>query len=373
MPSTRPSGSVYRRRLPGLGQGGRPRFSNGWYVRVRRGGQEVRRYGGPDRATALALLKTLERQLERQILLGESPQTDATFTEFLPTFLAKAEREWTAQSYKTVSKLAPNRLVPFFGTMRLREITRVHVEQFLARQSKVSGATRNRLKSALSSIFRHAMDLRIVAQNPALEVRRSAEPQSPLPLVSLADQERLVELLTGLRRLFVRTALETGMRLGELLRLDWRDVDLSAGTLQIRESKAKRPRLLFLSLRLRQGLTEAAQGRVRPLRGADTVFRGAALPGGLMNKHWRIAFKKAAAAIGHPDLRIHDLRHLAAINLVRAGVDLPTVQAFLGHGSLLSTLRYAAYADESAASRAARALDRINAARLEAPRDGGTR
>ena len=118
MPSTRPQGSVFRRRLPGLGPGGRPRLTAGWYVRIRRAGQEIRRYAGPDRATALALLKTLERRLEREILLGESPQTDATFAEFLPTFLAHAEREWTAQSFKTVSRLAPNRLAPFFGSMR---------------------------------------------------------------------------------------------------------------------------------------------------------------------------------------------------------------------------------------------------------------
>jgi hypothetical protein len=142
-------GSVFRRRLGALGPGGNPRYAPGWYVRARHGGQEVRRYGGPDRATALEVLATLKRQLDRERLLGESPQADSTFVEFLPTFLAKAEREWTSQSFKTVRLLAPNRLVPFFGAMRLRDVTRVHVEQFLARQSKVSGATRNRLKSAL--------------------------------------------------------------------------------------------------------------------------------------------------------------------------------------------------------------------------------
>ena len=51
---------------------------------------------------------------------------------------------------------------------------------------------------------------------------------------------------------------------------------------------------------------------------------------------------------------------MAAINLVRAGVDLPTVQAHLGHLHLVSTLRYAAYADETASGRAARVLDRLH-------------
>ena len=58
-------------------------------------------------------------------------------------------------------------------------------------------------------------------------------------------------------------------------------------------------------------------------------------------------------------VRLHDLRHLAAINLVRAGMDLPTIQAHLGHKHLTSTLRYAAYADRTARARAAKALDEL--------------
>lgn len=255
--------------------------------------------------------------------------------------------------------------------MRLRDITQLHVERFLATKAELSGASRNRLKSVLSSLFRRAIDLRIVTENPTKEVRRSSEVVMPLRWISRADQQRLVDAQTGGRRLLVLTALETGMRLGELLRLEWSDVDLASGTLQIRESKAKRPRLLVMTTRLREELLVAAAGRTRPLHGPDPVFRGARLPSGGLNKHWYIAFKRAAAAIGQPRLRIHDLRHLAAINLVRAGLDLPTVQAFLGHSSLLSTLRYAAYADESAASRAARTLDRLRASEappIEVPR-----
>lgn len=361
MAARRPYGSVFRRRLPGRGPGGKPRYSPGWYVRVRRAGREVRRFGGADRDTALALLEVLRRQQDRERLLGEAPESDTTLAAFVPLFLRYAEREWTPASFRTVRNVAEHRLVPHFGAMRLRDITPVHVEQFLARQDHVSGATRNRLKSWLSSIFRHAQDLRIVARNPALEVRRSAEPQTPLPLISLSDQQRLVDGLEGGMRLLVLTALETGMRLGELVRLSWRDVDLGRGTLQVRESKAKRPRLLALSARLRLALEAAAAQRVRALHGPELVLRGACGPGGSLQKSWRTAFKRAAAAIGHPDLRVHDLRHLTAINLVRAGLDLPTVQRVLGHASLLSTLRYADYADESAASRAARALDRLHA------------
>ena len=92
----------------------------------------------------------------------------------------------------------------------------------------------------------------------------------------------------------------------------------------------------------------------------EPVFANAVGRDGNLLWSWRRSFKKAAAGIGQPGLRVHDLRHLAAINLVRAGVDLPTVQAHLGHRHLVSTLRYAACADETASARAARTLDRIH-------------
>jgi hypothetical protein len=53
---------------------------------------------------------------------------------------------------------------------------------------------------------------------------------------------------------------------------------------------------------------------------------------------------------------------MTAMILVRVGSDLPTIRAFLGHCTLVTTLRHVSYADDTAASRVARALDRLNAA-----------
>jgi|GEM_PF-2213887 len=59
-------------------------------------------------------------------------------------------------------------------------------------------------------------------------------------------------------------------------------------------------------------------------------------------------------------MRIHDLRHLHAVNLVRLGLDLPAVQAVLGHTTLISTLRNAECADGTAARRAVGMLDAMH-------------
>ena len=101
--------------------------------------------------------------------------------------------------------------------------------------------------------------------------------------------------------------------------------------------------------------------------GDARVFEAAAGPKDRLRTTWRKVFKRAAASIGHPRLRVYDLRHLTAINLVRVGIDLPTIQAHLGHKHLVSTLRYAAYADRSASDRAAKALDKLFGSLEEQP------
>lgn len=243
------------------------------------------------------------------------------------------------------------------------EIDAHSIERLLEANAHHAPATRNRLLGALSAVYRRAMELGYVDRNPTTRVRRAREAVTAVPLVRVEMQERLLAALPSEFRLLFTTALDTGARLGELLRLKHQDVDASAGTLLLRTTKAGQPRIVRMSQRLQRLLCAHRPSPDAPA----ALFHDAIGADGCLRWRWRKAFKRAAAFIGHADLRIHDLRHLAAINLVRAGVDLPTVQAHLGHRHLISTLRYAAYADESASARAARALDRIH---LQSPEDG---
>ena len=256
MPRRRVFGSVFRRPRSGRNPDGSRRAGHhpGWYVRIRGAGREICRYGGPDRQTAMEVLRKLQREAERRDLLDEEPESDITLAGFAPEYLEYCRRNRTASGYKSACRLVENILVTHFGEQLLRDVRRVHIERFLGTRSQAGGATRNRALSALSSIFKRAMALNYVRKNPVEGIKRAKERQTPLPLVSLDDQDRLLLALEAPVREFVLTALDTGMRLGELLRLDWNDVDFSTGSIQVRESKGKRPRLLAMSSRLRAAL-----------------------------------------------------------------------------------------------------------------------
>ncbi|WP_423065210.1 site-specific integrase [Devosia sp. CN2-171] len=125
----------------------------------------------------------------------------------------------------------------------------------------------------------------------------------------------------------IRLALQTGMRRGELLGLDWGDVDLDKKQLLIRTSKNGRPRMIPLSplavVLFKGKISANAKGSVLPI----TV-------NGL-----RLGFERARA-LARVELRFHDLRHEAISRLFDIGLTIPEVQLISGHRTLSQLSRY---------------------------------
>ncbi|MCK4418022.1 MAG: site-specific integrase [Candidatus Latescibacteria bacterium] len=141
----------------------------------------------------------------------------------------------------------------------------------------------------------------------------------------------------------VLTALNTGMRKGELFNLMWEDVDFWKGIITVRNRKEFHTKnyenrtipmndLLWRTLReLPQNSTSLYVFENKSGRSYDDLKRS-----------YHTAVKKAG--LGHA--RFHDLRHTFASHLVMAGVDLRTVQALMGHKTVQMTMRYSHLAPE---------------------------
>ncbi|MFC1944224.1 site-specific integrase, partial [Chloroflexota bacterium] len=159
--------------------------------------------------------------------------------------------------------------------------------------------------------------------------------------------------------LYYHTLLLTGLRRGELLALKWKEVDLELactyvshslhrlddGTIIIKEpktSRSRRPVNLPLSLVTLLRQHRADQGVQRLLLGTsltedDFVFSH--VDGSPLNPNTVThTFAKAAERAGMPHLRLHDLRHIHATMLLKAGVHPRIVQERLGHSSIATTL-----------------------------------
>lgn len=157
----------------------------------------------------------------------------------------------------------------------------------------------------------------------------------------LTDDE-LTALLEEARKQFpvlhaaILVSLATGVRQGELLRLEWRDVDLAQHSLTIRETKTDTPRAVYLPA--------VAVAALRELRDRTVIGRavflddeGQPLSTGVLVHRWR----KVRAAVGLADFRWHDLRHSCASFLAQNGASLLEIGGVLGHKSPATTARYA--------------------------------
>jgi len=364
MARRRQFGYVFRKRRPpskSKDKEGNDAYYPGWYIRIRQGEGEIQRYAGGDKATASEFLRRLQTEAEQMQLLGKAPENHRTFGQFAVEYLAWSQRVHTKDTHDRARSLIQGALVARFGESLLQAITQPAVERFLMSGATWKAGTRNRCLSMISSIFKRAMELGHVRANPAVGVRRGKEDRTPLPLVPADDQQKVLDALPPHLLPLALLALDTGARQGELLRLRWADIDLAAKLVLVRKAKSHRPRGLRMPQRLHAVLAARAKERGAGAGPSDLLFPDLIGTDGRLKSWPHRQYKAAVENAGFPGLRFHDLRHLTAINLIRGGLDLPAIQATLGHTSLQSTYRYAEYSDGSAAERAADVLDRMQA------------
>jgi integrase len=145
----------------------------------------------------------------------------------------------------------------------------------------------------------------------------------------------------------VLVALNTGLRRGELLQPQWRDVDLVRKNSTVRGEGAKTGQTRHVPLN-----TEVV-AVLKKWKSSDAepdwcVFSGntTTTPLTEARKAWATVLAKAKIR----SFRFHDLRHTFASKLVMAGVDLNTVRELLGHKKISMTLQYAHLAEHKAAA-----------------------
>jgi integrase len=237
-------------------------------------------------------------------------------------------------------------LVPFFGNVDLRDIEVEDVEQYKALKAKTHAPkTVNNHLGVLSVALNRAVAWGYADLNPVARVRPLRLPPQEFTFWDQSQSEAFLEAITREDPAwfpFFLTALHTGMRLGELFALRWEDLDFPKRQLRVVRSvnrgdlttpKSGRSRSIPMTERLRHTLKSA-----RHLRGKLVFCRE---NGGYLSRDVvKHPFDRCTRKAGLPVIRLHDLRHSFASQLVMAGVPLLAVQQYLGHADLKMTMRY---------------------------------
>lgn len=331
-----------------------------WWMNFSYQGQQVRASTGQiDRRAAELILGDTRRQLRDGAYRVTLEEQTRTFGELMERLLREhVTRKASQRSYIGYTK----RLRGFFGDgTPLASITpRLIVEyknQLFA--DKLAPASVNRHLATLKKAFNLAVrEWEWCQRNPVLSVSMERESNGRDRWLTVEEEHRLLAACGPWLRDLVQFALGTGMRMGEILSLSWRGVDLTRRTVMLFHSKNGERRTIPMNhtiLSLIKAKKEEAHlikqptGNVIPLNGenpGDLVFRskaGTPIESGHLRRSFRLALKKA----GIEDFHFHDLRHTFATRLVQAGIELYKVQRLLGHKSPMLTQRYAHHYPES--------------------------
>jgi integrase len=239
---------------------------------------------------------------------------------------------------------------------RLREVTSIRGTHKSGNRTTASGGVvaANRNLRLLRAAFNWAIDKTLVERTPfkrgektTVKLTREAGRSRRL---QAGEGERLLAACGAFLRLVVEGALETGCRRGELLSLQWHQVQLAPRPelwLPAGKTKTARARRVPISTRL-QHILELRRDTLRsalelqddePLPGSLYVFGNElGQRHGAIKTAWRLACERAHLT----DLHFHDLRREAGSRWMESGVPLGTIQRWLGHSNIAQTSVYLA-------------------------------
>ena len=200
----------------------------------------------------------------------------------------------------------------------------------------LSAKTVKNVHGVLHGALRQAVINRYIPLNPA-DGDFCKLPKVQKEEIKPLDEKQIADFMKAIQGNRFEDAflvtLFTGLRQGELLGLTWDCVDFDNGILTIRAAP-------FVMECLRHRKIEQAKERLLagPLWQQNGLVFTDATGNHITKPTLYRAFKKAAASIGRPDARFHDLRHSYAVAALRSGDDIKTVQGNLGHATAAFTL-----------------------------------
>ncbi|HME29208.1 MAG TPA: tyrosine-type recombinase/integrase, partial [Pseudolabrys sp.] len=296
---------------------------------------------------------------------------------------AESKASLERSTYEQRRQHLEQHIIKFIGGLKLSDLTtpRVYELDVQLREAGRSLAMRKKVLTNLKTMISFAQGRGLVAQNVARSVRIKDKRETgtgPLragvDFPSMAELRLLMENATGHWRPFIITAIFTGMRLSELRGLPWRDVDLDAGVIHVRQradawktigaTKSKAgardiPLAPIVLNALRQWKLESAGGEYVFANSAGSIRRS-----NRIHESCWTPLQIKCGLVGdnaQPKYSFHKLRHAAASMFIQyLGWTPKRLQTVMGHASVRLTFDLYGHLFENVEA------DRADMAKIEA-------
>lgn len=331
-------------------------------------GTQVKRAVGPSR-------KDAERALVAAIAAvdagAQRTTSRETFAEAADVWLARKKPLIEPSTYRGYEIEIRLRLKPAFGHLKLRQITRARIESHLADLDAAGVLSRKTINDSLiplRQILGRAVRDGVLATNPAVNADRDEPLELPyerptMQFLNRHDARRYLDSCSDWYRPLAEVLIGAGLRIGEAIALEWRDVDRDGSTLNIVRAakdsgvgtpKGDRSRRVVVDPYLLDLLHQHRSAAARDGELAKLVFRSPT--GRMLDRHnvRRRGHNAALRRAGLPsEVRLHDLRHTAATLWLAAGESIYFVQQQLGHKDIQTTIDLYGHPDQAAHREAA--------------------
>jgi site-specific recombinase XerD len=287
---------------------------------------------------------------------GQVTLADYVETVWLPSEQVETSTRAAYRSY------LDKHFIPVFGHRPIGKILPSEVQRWVTTASAggLSAASVRKYHTMLHSIFERALTDRVIAFNPCGATELPKVIKKTSRTLTPAEYDAILAALPTQHRLMIETAIDTGLRWGELVALKPRHLDLTTGKLTVAET------IVEVSIKNSTGhrmMTKAGpktrqrtphhgtptrsrhpahrlDRRSRP-RPTDLLF--ATRDGTPISRNtfrtriWRPAFTASGVDF---DVRVHDLRHAHASWLLSGGSDIRSVMHRMGHAQITTTQKY---------------------------------
>ncbi|MEA3548725.1 MAG: tyrosine-type recombinase/integrase [Thermodesulfobacteriota bacterium] len=309
---------------------------------------------GDSKSISFDRAKKAAQVIRSRVVLGEDPSAEKRKKRMVPTLAEFCRDRYMPfikgykRSWKSDDSLLRNHILPRFGTSHLDKITPQAVTEFhhsMKNKGYALGMA-NRGLVLLKYMFNLCLKWKIpgVESNPAAGVKLFEANNARERFLTAEENQRLCAAVKKSRnsqlKNIVPLLLLLGCRKMELLKSQWSEFDLERRIWRIPLAKSGKSRHVPLSQAALAVLAELPRWDNCPyvVPNPDT-FK----PFVNIHRSWDNARKTA----GLPEVRMHDLRHSMASNMVNSGRSIYEVANVLGHAQLKTTQRYAHLSQET--------------------------
>jgi integrase len=301
-----------------------------WQVKIRRKGWPVQSKTFETHEEAVQWARHIEGEMDRGVFASRKESETTTLTEALDRY----EREKTQhkkgkkQESNRISKWKNSDLAPrFLATIRGSDIAKYRDQRLAEGLSPYTVNNELILLSHLFNVAAREWGMEALS-NPVTKISRPKLPKGRDRRLQSDEEKLLVKTLSPKTMLpMFKLALETAMRLSELLALEWKHIDLARRVAHLPETKNGEARNVPLSS------IAIDVFKKQPRRLDGKVF-------GVTSHHVSRKFHETCDDLGIDDLRWHDLRHEATSRLFELGLNPMEVASITGHKTLQSLKRY---------------------------------